>query len=381
MERIRLWLWLTLANGISSSKISSLLEIFDSIEDIYKAKKTDYEKIPKISAKDADILSNKSLKRAEEVIDECRSKGIRILTMESPYYPENLMHIFDPPYVLYVRCKEKLNLNECICITVVGTRRPTDYGVLVTGELSEELGKEGFTIVSGMARGIDSIALSAALSAGAKVVAVLGCGVDVVYPPENKNLMNAIIENGIVMSEYPPKTPPFKENFPQRNRILSALSMATLITEAPVRSGALITSSSAFEQNREVYAVPGNITSKESRGCNVLIRELGAKAVIDAESIIVDFRDCYADVLRKNKPIIKERTDNKTQFVSYNEKYKDLSEKERLIMMTMSPVPIHIDTIIEKTNLSAEELTSELTMLEIAGMVKSHPGMMFSLNI
>ncbi|MBE7028199.1 MAG: DNA-protecting protein DprA [Ruminococcaceae bacterium] len=380
MERIRLWLWLTLKNGISSPKISSLLEKFDSIEDIYRAKKTDFINIPKIFDKDAEILSDKSLKRAEEVIDECRSKGIRILTMDSPYYPENLRHIFDPPYVLYVRCKEKLNLNESLCITVVGTRRPTNYGILVTGELSEELAREGFTIVSGMARGIDSIALSAALSANARVVAVLGCGVDVVYPIENKNLYDAIIENGIVLSEFPPKTPPLKENFPQRNRIMSALSRATLVTEAPARSGALITASYAFEQNREVYAVPGNITSKSSKGCNILISQLGAKAVIDADSIIVDFRDCYAEVLRKNKPIIKERTDNKN-FVSYNEKYKDLSEKERLIMKTMSPVPIHIDTIIEKTKLSAEDLTSELTVLEIAGMIKSHPGMMFSLNI
>lgn len=381
MQRIRLWLWLTLLSGISSLKISSLLEKFDSVEDIYKAEKQDYAGIPKISEKDAKELSNKNLGRADKIIEMCRKKGIRILTMDSPYYPKNLMHIFDPPYVLYVRCKEKLNLNEHLCVTVVGTRKPTDYGNMVTGMIAENLANEGFTIISGMARGIDSVSHSAALSVGAKTVAILGGGVDVVYPPENKNLMNAIIENGIVMSEFPPGTPPYKENFPKRNRILSALSVATLVTEAPKKSGALITASTAMEQNREVYAVPGDITRKESAGCNSLISELGAKALLNAETIIADFRDCYADVLERNKPIIKEEAEENKELILYNEKYKELSETEQLILRNMSPVPIHINVIIEKSKISPEELTSKLTLLEISGMVKSHPGMMFSLNI
>lgn len=380
----KLWLWLTLLKGISSKKITILLEKFDSVEAIYEADKESFTSISGISEKDAERLADKSLAKVNKIIDICRKKGIGIITVDSPLYPQNLLHIYDPPYVLYVKCKEKLNLNEHLCITIVGTRTPTDYGVGVTGMLAEQLASSGFTVVSGMARGLDSVSLGAALSAGGKVVAILGCGVDRCYPEENKNLYEAIIENGIVMSEFPPGTPPYKVNFPQRNRIMSAIGVATLVTEAPIKSGTLITASDAMEQNREVYAVPGNITSKNSQGCNALIGQLGAKAVLDAESIICDFRDCYADILEKNKPVINDgeaETAEDNDLVIFNEKYKGLTEAEKSIMKQLSPVPIHIDKLIEKTKIPAEELTSKLTILEISGLVKSHPGMMFSLNI
>jgi len=382
MTKVKLWLWLTLSKGISSGKITALFGKFDTIEDIYKAGKADYSGISGITLKDAEQLSDKNMKYAEKVIEECKRKGIRILTFESPLYPQNLMNIFDPPYVLYVRSKEKLDLNKYLCIAVVGNRENTEYGRIVTEDIVGKLAKEGVTIVSGMAKGIDAIAHASALQSGAKTIAVLGSGVDVCYPTENKNLMNAIIENGMVLSEFPPSMPPLKANFPQRNRIISGLSAATLVTEAGNPSGSLITASVALEQNREVYAVPGNITSKHSKGCNDLISTTGAKMVVDAEDILVDFRDCYSDVLESNIPINKEEKDGEEQeFISMNDKYKELSETEKLIVKSMSAVPIHIDALAEKTKLSAEELTSELTLLEISGMVKSYRGKMFSINI
>jgi len=382
MTKVKLWLWLTLSKGISSGKITALFGKFDTIEDIYKAGKADYSGISGITLKDAEQLSDKNMKYAEKVIEECKRKGIRILTFESPLYPQNLMNIFDPPYVLYVRSKEKLDLNKHLCIAVVGNRENTEYGRIVTEDIVGKLAKEGVTIVSGMAKGIDAIAHASALQSGAKTIAVLGSGVDVCYPTENKNLMNAIIENGMVLSEFPPSMPPLKANFPQRNRIISGLSAATLVTEAGNPSGSLITASVALEQNREVYAVPGNITSKHSKGCNDLISTTGAKMVVDAEDILVDFRDCYSDVLESNIPINKEEKDGEEQeFISMNDKYKELSETEKLIVKSMSAVPIHIDALAEKTKLSAEELTSELTLLEISGMVKSYRGKMFSINI
>ena len=380
----KLWLWLTLLKGITGKKISILIEKFGSPEAIYEAEKNSFTCISGISEKDAEILSDKSLAKANKVIEVCRKKGIGIITFDSPLYPQSLKNIYDPPYVLYVRCKGKFNLNEHICITIVGTRKPTEYGVGVTGMFAEQLALSGFTVVSGMASGLDSVSLGAALSVGGKVVAVLGCGVDRCYPEENKNLFAAIIENGIVMSEFPPGTPPLKANFPKRNRIMSALSVGTLVTEAPIKSGTLITASDALEQNKEVYAIPGNITRTSSQGCNALIAQLGAKLVYDAESIICDFKGHYADILEKNKPIANDGDGEEAEendLVLFNEKYKGLSEQEQAIIKEISPVPVHIDQIIEKTKIPAEELTSKLTILEISGLIKAHPGMMFSLNI
>lgn len=384
MPEYKLWLWLTLLNGISNRKIAALLEKFNSIREIYKAQYDDIAHIRVITAEDARNLCNKSMKRVEQVIAECKKNAIRILTFDNPLYPENLKNIFDPPYVLYVRSRERLDLNKHFCVSIVGNRKNSEYGRIVTEDLAGKLAQEGVTVVSGMAKGIDSIAHAAALKNGGKTIAVLGCGADVCYPSENKNLMAAIIENGMVISEFPPGTPPLPNNFPQRNRIISGLSYATVVTEAPMPSGSLITASVSLEQNREVYAVPGNITNKTSLGCNTLIGSLGAKMVLEAENILCDFRDNYGDLLENNKPIIKEEKDNDNEseeFISLNERYKGLSEMEKLIIKSMSAVPMHIDAILDKTKLSADELTATLTILEIAGMVNSHPGKMFSLNI
>lgn len=389
MDEIRLWLWLTLLDGISSRKITALFEKFDSVEEIYKADKEDYAGILHITEKNIKSLCNKSLKAAESVIAVCKQKGIRIMTYNSPFYPQNLIHIFDPPYVLYVRSRERLDLNKHLCISVIGNREITDYGRIVTREMAGGLAKAGVTIVSGMARGADGEAHGAALSAGGKTIAVLGCGVDICYPPEHKNLMNDIIENGMVISEFPPGTPPLGRNFPARNRIISGLSVATVVTEAANPSGTLITASGALEQNREVYAIPGNITNAHSEVCNKLICNDGAKAALCAEDILMNFRECYADVLERNKPVNKKAEDlcqnekpkQKVDNSSYNETYSKCSDTEQMILQSMSVTPLHIDELAEKTKISTDELLSVLTILEISGLIKSHPGMYFGLNI
>ncbi|MBR6647434.1 MAG: DNA-processing protein DprA [Clostridia bacterium] len=385
MMGLKLWLWLTLLKGISSRKISALFEKFDSVEEIYKAKEEDYAGIFGISKRDARILSDKSLKYAEAVMEKCKNKGIRILTYDSPLYPQNLVHIYDPPYVLYVRSKERLDLNKHLCISVIGNREITDYGRAVTRKIAGDLAKEGVTVISGMARGADGEAHAAALKAGGKTIAVLGCGADICYPAEHKNLMQKIIENGMIISEYPPGTPPIGANFPKRNRIISGLSVGTVVTEAANPSGTLITASIALEQNREVFAVPGNITSEHSEACNKLIGNDGAKAVMSTDDILKDFRDCYADILSANKPDPKDEENNieekSEQILPINDMYKDLSETERCIVRNMSTVPIHIDELSQLTKIPADEILGLLTILEISGMVKSYPGKFFGLNI
>ncbi len=383
MTDIKLWLWLTLAKGISSRKISALFEKFDSVGEIYKAEKEDFAGIFGISKRDAQTLTDKSLNKAEAVIEVCKAKGIRILTFDSPLYPQNLAHIYDPPYVLYVRSKERLDLNKHLCMSVIGNREITDYGRAVTRKISGDLAKEGVTVVSGMARGADGEAHAAALRAGAKTIAVLGCGADICYPFEHKSLMNEIINNGMVISEFSPGTPPLPGNFPKRNRIISGLSVATIVTEAANPSGTLITASIALEQNREVFAVPGNITSKHSEACNKLIGSDGAKAVMSAEDILKNFRECYAELLKTNKPQMKEETEerSKQEILPLNDMYKELPETDRLIIKNMSVVPIHIDELAKKTKIPQEEILSALTMLEISGMVKSYPGKFFGINI
>lgn len=385
MSDIKTWLWLTLSEGITGIKITSLFERFHSAEEIYKAEDKAYVGIHGITKNDISTLSNKDTSLAEKVMLTCKQKGIRIMTHDSAYYPQNLMHIYDTPYVLYVRSKERIDLNKHLMISVVGNRRVTPYGRTVTTDFCTELSKQGVTIVSGMARGVDGLAHAAALSVGGVTIAVLGCGVDVVYPPEHKQMMEQIACVGMVISEYPPGTPPLAEHFPRRNRIISGISAATLVTEAPIRSGSLITASCALEQNREIFAVPGNITSKQSSGTNSLIRASGAKAVLCAEDILEEFRDAYMDVLEMNRTSKDEEDEINTELALdtgglSDEVFASLTEQQKIIIMHMSVVPSHIDNIMELAKIPADELSAALTILEISGLIKSYPGKMFGLS-
>jgi DNA processing protein len=260
-----------------------------------------------------------------------------------------------------------------INIAIVGSRQASTYGKYTTERISRELALKGVTIVSGMARGIDSAAHSGAITAHGRTIAILGSGLDVIYPPENKKLFNDIIENGAVISEFPLGTPPRSANFPARNRIISGMSYGVVIVEAGEKSGSLITARLALEQGREVFAVPGSIDAAGSRGTNKLIKQ-GAKLIENTD-----------DILEEIMPQIELNTAFKPAFVSNTEEIlKEHSEVsngvDQKIIDFVSRGRIHIDDLISSTGLSSADILSALTKMELAGIVQQHPGKLFSLK-
>ncbi|MBQ4515212.1 MAG: DNA-processing protein DprA [Clostridia bacterium] len=394
MTELKYWLWLSLALYQNSHKMTSLLEKFDTPLDIYNADKDDFRQIENITIKNIERLCDKRLIFAEQVMDECRKKGIRIMTFDSEYYPKLLANIFDPPYVLYVKSRNRIDLNNELTVAVVGTRTMSDYGRDTALKIGSDLASAGVTVVSGMARGIDGAALSGALSAGGKTVAVLGCGVDIAYPPEHGAMMQKIAETGMVISEYPPGSPPLPNHFPVRNRIISGLSSGTVVVESAETGGSLITASQALEQGRDVFAVPGMVTELKSDGTNELIRQ-GAHLVSSALDIISEYQSEYVNIFEKAMQTEQVRTQTEPAIVKKvvskipapelpsvdNNLYKELPDNEKRIIDCISLTPTHVDTLAEKTNLSASELNSALTLLEMKGLIKQIAGRHFILKI
>ena len=272
------------------------MEHFASPEEIYFAPEEELLLAEGVTKTQCALLADKSLDRAEKVLEDCAKDGQFLLTMDDAAYPARLRNIYDPPLLLYGKGSLPL-FDEEVAVTVVGTRSCTPYGVKAASELGYELAKQGALLVSGMAKGIDGEALRGALRAGGFTAAVLGGGADVVYPAANRRLYEDIAATGVILSEYPPGTEPRGEHFPVRNRLLSALSVATLVVEAPERSGALITAATALEQGREVFAVPGPFDAPMSRGCNGLIRE-GAGLVCEAWDVLSFYESRYPHKLR-----------------------------------------------------------------------------------
>ena len=272
MAALKYWVWLTTLPGLTNRSKLLLLEHFPSPEDIYYAQPEDLPPVEGLSSSQAALLSDKSTDRAEDVLTHCAKGDIFLLTMQDALYPDRLRNIYDPPVLLYGRGRMPL-FDEEAAVSVVGTRTCTPYGISAAEALGYQLAKEGAVVVSGLAKGIDGASHRGALRAGGFTAAVLGGGVDVVYPAENRRLYEDIAATGVLLSEYPPGTEPMGSHFPVRNRILSGLSLAVLVVEAPERSGALITANTALEQGRDVFAVPGPIDAPNSRGSNRLIRD------------------------------------------------------------------------------------------------------------
>ena len=296
MAALKYWVWLTTLPGLGQRTKLQLLEHFASPEEIYFAPEEELLLAEGVTKTQCALLADKSLDRAEKVLEDCAKDGQFLLTMDDAAYPARLRNIYDPPLLLYGKGSLPL-FDEEVAVTVVGTRSCTPYGVKAASELGYELAKQGALLVSGMAKGIDGEALRGALRAGGFTAAVLGGGADVVYPAANRRLYEDIAATGVVLSEYPPGTEPRGEHFPVRNRLLSALSVATLVVEAPERSGALITAATALEQGREVFAVPGPFDAPMSRGCNGLIRE-GAGLVCEAWDVLSFYESRYPHKLR-----------------------------------------------------------------------------------
>lgn len=296
MAALKYWVWLTTLPGLGQRTKLQLLEHFASPEEIYFAPEEELLLAEGVTKAQCALLADKSLDRAERVLEDCAKDGQFLLTMDDAAYPARLRNIYDPPLLLYGKGSLPL-FDEEVAVTVVGTRSCTPYGVKAASELGYELAKQGALLVSGMAKGIDGEALRGALRAGGFTAAVLGGGADVVYPAANRRLYEDIAATGVILSEYPPGTEPRGEHFPVRNRLLSALSVATLVVEAPERSGALITAATALEQGREVFAVPGPFDAPMSRGCNGLIRE-GAGLVCEAWDVLSFYESRYPHKLR-----------------------------------------------------------------------------------
>lgn len=294
------------------------------------------------------VVAYRKVVDPEQLLADIYEKGIKVLISDDSAYPRKLKEIDQSPPVLYLL--GEFTTPDEWAVAIVGTRRMTGYGKQVTNALANFLASRGITIVSGMARGIDAIAHQVALQAGGRTIAVLGSGVDVVYPPENRHLYEEIIQHGVVLSDYAPGTVPDGINFPPRNRIISGLSSATIVVEAGRKSGALITSTFAAEQGREVFAVPGNIFAPQSQGTNYLIQQ-GARPLVDFDEIleVLQFQNVQQQqAARQLLPV---------------------SEVEEQLLDVMGDHPIHVDEIHFKTGISMDVVTSTLTMMELKGII------------
>ncbi len=366
MEKLyAIWLAETFGAG---SRISSLLcEYYDSFEAIYNADSEELRLIEGITHIHIEKMCNKSLERAEEIASECAALYIDIITIFDEKYPENLKNISCPPIVLYV--KGRLPGDKNIpSVAIVGSRRPSNYGAKMATKFAEDLGKRGFMIVSGMARGVDTCAHRGALKSEAFTIAVLGCGVDVLYPPENGGIKDLIETNGAVISEFAPGTAPMPTHFPVRNRIVSGLSNAVLIVEGKASSGSSITANIAKDQGREVFCLPGNVDNPLSTVSHKLIRE-GARLVTCAEDIITDMG--YMLVEKK----LNEIEQNEFAFSKLTE------EQRRIANVLDKSTPMHIDEICFKSGIEIALANQCLFMLELSGMVTQLPGKQYILSL
>lgn len=377
------WIWLTDICGVYGSDINALLEQFETVNEIYRA--TDYSGILNVKPSTIKKLRDKSLKRAEKIRQDCDKIGAEIVTFDDVRYPDSLRTIANPPYVLYMR-GEIMKWDRILGIGIVGTRRCSDYGYKAVSYIVKDLALCGVTIISGMAEGIDGASARAALDSGNKTVAVLGTAIDNPYPWEHRRLMQEIIENGTVISEYPPGARTKPTSFPWRNRIISGLSKGVLVVEAPERSGALITANYALEQGKDVFAVPGNIFKKESVGTNNLL-SAGAKAVGSAKDILNEYVYEIEHLKIKRPPMISkifsksEKIDNEIKLSIDDKRFSSLSDSDKRIIALLIEENMHIDDIARKSEIPMGELTTKLAMLEFSGHIQKIPGNNYKLNI
>ena len=349
---------LTLVAGIGPVNYQRLVARFGSARKVFEA---DFRKISQVEGVGEKlagrIKSFKSFEEAEEDLKRARSKGVYIVSLEDDNYPVNLRNIPSPPPFIYV--KGSLKKEDERAVAMVGTRRASNLGRLNAERIAFDLARHGITVVSGMAKGIDTCCHRGALSAGGRTIGVLGCGLDHIYPMENRSLYDDIASNGALLSEFPLGTPPYAQNFPRRNRIISGLALGVVIVEAPARSGALITAHLALDQGREVFAVPGSPGIVTSQGCNQLIK-MGAKLVETAEDIISEI---LPQLPRAPKPQPKPE--------------RALSHDEEKILKLLSQEPCHVDAIAERTGLPTPKVLSLLTQMELNRLIRQLPGMVF----
>ena len=409
------WIWLATRPGMNDRIKAEVLRHFQDPEDAYYADPAAYAMVDGMTEEAAEALRDKELKEAKAILESCENQNIGILTYRDAMYPNRLKNIADPPIVLYYKGKLP-EFDALPVIAVVGTRDATPYGLKTAKNLGTQIARCGGLVISGLAAGIDGMAMRGALSAGKPVVGLMGCGVDIVYPTYNRSLLLDTQRYGCLLSEFPPGTPPYKWNFPKRNRIISGLSCGVVVVEAPKRSGALITASQAAEQGRDVFVIPGNVDVAACAGSNALLRD-GAIAVGSGWDILSEYVSLFPDVIRKDglpslqtlypdeeaavraaerpaekvaqKPrflknkrtkepaVDKKAIDNEAK-APYSEKIDTedpaLTDDERAILAALAGGERLVDDVIAETGLSSGAVLSTLTLLEVKGSIRRLPG-------
>ncbi len=358
LDNTLLWLWLHENSNISRNKQYKLLEAFGDIESIYKSDIEDYRDFSFLSPEDINALHNKDLGACEKSFKRLLDMNARVLTTDSPDYPDMLRTIHSAPTVLYTM-GSFCDFNNAFCIAMVGTRLATDYGKKTAYNIARDLSKNGVTVVSGLAAGIDAKSHEGALSSYSPTVAVTACGLDIVYPKLNSDIMKKIVKQGAVVTEYPLGSPPEKYHFPERNRIISGLCHGTVVVEADIKSGSLITSDYATEQNRDVFAVPGNVSSSKSKGTNFLLRD-GAHMITSGRDILDFYSLAHLEEVPKT-----------------NIEFTPDPLEER-VLSAITEDSVHTDVICERTGLDAGTVNATLLMLELKGKVMKLSGGRYS---
>jgi DNA processing protein len=369
------WIALNMTPGVGPRAAAKLLERFGSAEAVFNATRSELESLRLRPEAIESIRARDLFEKAESEIENVRQLGADVLLLDDGVYPQLLREIFDPPITLYL----KGAWAECLdkpCVAVVGSRRCSTYGLNAASMLARDLAQRGVTIISGLARGIDAAAHRGALEGGGRTVAVVGTGLDQVYPRDHKKLLDEILAaGGAVVSEFPLGTPPAPQNFPYRNRVISGLSLGVLVVEAAENSGSLITARMAMEQNREVWAVPGNITSRNSFGTNYLIKGAGAKLVQQWQDIASELPpEIAAELL----PPVAKKNEDEGVVKQLSLVPIDLTASEHILLKLLSPdEAVHIDQLAESSKLSISELTGALLGLEMRELIRQLPGKCF----
>lgn len=384
MTREKYAIWLAERPGLSPELRLRLMDRLGSAEAVYRAGEQEYRDVHGVGKRQLEALSQKGTEHADIILRDCAKYHIRVVTIEDEAYPQPLRDLSDAPLVLYVRGTLP-NWERTVAIGMVGTRRATSYGRGAAHWIAGQLAMAGCVVVSGMALGIDGEANRGALDAGGMTIAVLGCGLDICYPPAHQKLMEDIVAGGAVISEYPPGTEPRGLHFPQRNRIMSGLCRGVIVIEAPKKSGALITADRALDQGRDVFGVPGNINSPQSAGVNQLLREGGAELITCAADVLSHYPEeskwltpvPQAHRPAKRKPEPKpQKTPAPKQEASAAEPSKPpktdiaLSEEEKAVLRSIQDGADCVDAIIESSGLTASQTLACLTMLEINGCIR-----------
>lgn len=354
MNDTKYWVALSLVSELGARRIRLLYDHFGSAKAAFGAAKSDLSRSGLPARAVAVLLAEREKIDPDIQWTNLLEQGYNVITLADQHYPGPLRQIYDPPALLFYR--GELSVLEAPCVAIVGSRKATAYGRTAAARLAADLAHAGVVVISGMARGIDTCAHQGALHGGGLTAAVLGCGLDICYPPENLRLREKIVRTGVLLSEFPPRTEPKAQHFPQRNRIISGLSLATIVVEATEKSGALITADCALEQGREVFAVPGSINSPYSRGCHKLLKE-GAAILEEASDVLLELGLALPGLGR--------------------EPLQKFTDEEQKVLANLAFEPVHFDELLVSSGMTASALTAILVELEMRQQLRKLPGNYF----